>query len=209
MTQAVKTTRGKSYHHGDLHNALMLAAAELIEESGSVDFSMVDAARRAGVSSAAPYRHFKDKDALLEAVAQLCFMALSESGLEAVASEDIASEQAVIALGRSYINFVLEHRPFYDLMWGDHGARAMKSTSVDLKGTAFYSVAECVRALCEKEQIELADPLEAATKLWAMVHGLAALAMNGQIDRFMENADVYALLESSTHIFFDGLRHQS
>lgn len=209
MTQAIKTKCGKSYHHGDLHNTLILAAAELIEESGSVDFSMIDAARRAGVSSAAPYRHFKDKDALLEAVVQLCFMALSEAGMQAVAGVDITTEQAVIAQGRSYINFVLEHRSFYDLMWGEHGSTAMESTSVDLKGTAFYSVVNCVQALCEKEQIELVDPLETATKLWAMVHGLASLAMNGQIDRFMENADVYNLLESSTHIFFDGLRHPS
>ena len=73
----------KNYHHGDLRNALIIAAAELIEENGSVDFAMIDAARRAGVSSAAPYRHFKDKDALVDGVAQLAFLALRET-VEAV-----------------------------------------------------------------------------------------------------------------------------
>lgn len=209
MTQAAKVTAHKSYHHGDLRNTLILAAAELIEESGSVDFAMIDAARRAGVSSAAPYRHFKDKDALLESVVHLCFLALSEAGRQAAADEEFGTEQAVIALGRSYISFILEHRAFYDLMWGEHGSRALKSDSVNLKGSGFYTLVDCVQALCEREQIALDDPLELATKLWAMVHGLSALAMNGQIDRFMENADVYTLLESSTHIFFDGLRRQS
>jgi AcrR family transcriptional regulator len=65
--------RTRSYHHGDLHNALIIAAAELIESQQSLHFSMSDAAKRAGVSSAAPYRHFKDKDALLEAVRDLAF----------------------------------------------------------------------------------------------------------------------------------------
>ena len=58
-------TRGNSYHHGDLRNALITAAAELIEESGHADVAISEAARKAGVSAAAPYRHFKDKDALL------------------------------------------------------------------------------------------------------------------------------------------------
>ena len=67
MTAKVKpVAQSKPYHHGNLRDALILAAAELIKEQASVEFAMVDAARRAGVSSAAPYRHFKDRDALLE-----------------------------------------------------------------------------------------------------------------------------------------------
>ena len=88
------------YHHGDLRNALIIAAAELIEENGSVEFAMVDAARRAGVSSAAPYRHFKDKDALLEAVTQLGFLALTESTLKIAETFPKKDADCIIGLGQ-------------------------------------------------------------------------------------------------------------
>lgn len=198
----------KSYHHGDLRNALIIAAAELIEESGSVDFALVEAARKAGVSNAAPYRHFKDKDDLLRAVSQLCFLGLTEVSRSAIADQDAGSEAAIIALGKSYIQYMLSHRPFIDLMWGDHGARAMASESVNLRGTGFYILVDCVTEVCERESIQPVNPVEIATQLWSMVHGLSALAMNEQIHRFLPDADVYKLLETSTHTFFSGLRQE-
>ncbi|MEM7692064.1 MAG: helix-turn-helix domain-containing protein, partial [Pseudomonadota bacterium] len=73
----------KTYHHGDLKNALIVAGAELIEASGSLNFTMADAARMAGVSNAAPYRHFRDRDALLDAVSQLAFYGLGAAASEA------------------------------------------------------------------------------------------------------------------------------
>ncbi|NQY04519.1 MAG: helix-turn-helix transcriptional regulator, partial [Halieaceae bacterium] len=78
MPKQSTATVPKTYHHGDLRNALIVAAAELISERGSFDFAMVEAARRAGVSNAAPYRHFRDKEALLEAVGQLGFLGLKQ-----------------------------------------------------------------------------------------------------------------------------------
>ena len=95
------------YHHGDLRNALIKAAAELIEEQGSLDFAMIDAARRAGVSSAAPYRHFKDKDALLQAVAELGFLALTESVRAVADSFPDNDEPCIIAHGKNYISLAM------------------------------------------------------------------------------------------------------
>ena len=206
MATAAAADSCRNYHHGDLRNTLILAAAELIEESGSVDFAMVEAARKAGVSSAAPYRHFKDKDDLLQAVARLCFLGLGEAAREAVLDEEPGTVAAITALGRAYIQFMLDHRHFIDLMWGDHGARAMDSEALALRGSGFYVLADCVAALCVRENIAPVDPIEIATQLWSMVHGLSTLAMNEQIDRFLPGADVFALLESSTQTFFAGLR---
>lgn len=202
---AVETA--KTYHHGDLRNTLILAAAELIEHSGSVDFAMVEAARHAGVSNAAPYRHFKDKDDLLHAVVQLCFMGLTEDSRAALDGVEVGTEAAIVALGQSYIRYMLAHRPFIDLMWGDHGARAMHDESLDLKGSGFYVLVDAVTALCEKDGIQVAEPLETATQLWSTVHGLSMLAMNDQISRFLPEADVFAMLERSVHTYFQGLRH--
>ena len=115
------------YHHGNLRDALIVAAAELIEENASIGFAMIDAARRAGVSSAAPYRHFKDKDALLEAVSELAFLGLTITTRDTALKYPAGSEQRIIAIGKAYISYVISHRAFYDLMWGDMGLRAFEA----------------------------------------------------------------------------------
>ena len=206
MTESAAVHDGKNYHHGDLRNALIIAAAELIDERGSVDFAMAEAARKAGVSNAAPYRHFRDKDDLLLSVSELCFMGLTEAAREAVADQTPGTVESVIALGRNYIQFMLDHRPFVDLMWGDHGARAMESDAIDLRGSGFYVLVEAVTAVCERQAITPFDPIEIATQLWSMVHGLSGLAMNDQISRFLPDADAFELLDKSTRTFFAGLR---
>ena len=194
-----------SYHHGNLHDALIIAAAELIEKNGSLDFAMIDAARRAGVSSAAPYRHFKDREALLEAVCHVAFMALSETAEATTAEFPPGSEECIIGLGKTYIHFVTSHPTFYDLMWGESGVRAMESEQINLENSGFYVLVDAVQRWCDTSGIEGKNPVDLATKLWAMAHGLSALALNGHIEKFMPSVDVYSLLESTTHTFLGGL----
>lgn len=206
MDTDTHTRASNTYHHGDLRNALIIAAAELIEENGSLDFAMIDAARRAGVSSAAPYRHFRDRDALLESVAILGFLGLTTASMDAVAGTKRGSADAIVALGKSYINYITQRAAFHDLMFGDVGLRAMDSDSAELKTSGFYVLVDAVQAYCEAEQVSGENPTELATKLWAMVHGLSMLSLNKKIDRFLPDADVYQLLESSTATFLAGLR---
>lgn len=206
MSVQTEATGPQSYHHGDLRNALIVAAAELIEESGSIDFAMIDAARRAGVSSAAPYRHFKSKDALLEAVAHLAFYGLTEASRLAIEGCEPGSEEAIISLGEQYIGYITARPQFYDLMWGDHSQRALDSGAIELKSSGFYIVVDQVEAWCEAQGLDKLDPQDIATKLWALVHGLASLALNGHIARFNEGVDLYQLLQEFTHTFLAGLR---
>ena len=196
------------YHHGNLRNALIVAAAELIEERGSSDFSMIDASRRAGVSSAAPYRHFKDKDALLESVCHLAFMALSDATNNASSAFEEGTPEHILALGKAYIEFVIGHPEFYNLMWGDQGIRAMDTDSTELKSSGFYTLVDSVQALCDGAGAKNNDAITLATKLWALVHGLSSLALNKHLEKLVPGADVYALLESSTHTFLAGLISQ-
>ena len=198
----------KAYHHGDLRNALIIAAAELIEENGTLDFSLAEASRRAGVSSAAPYRHFKDRDALLEAVAELAFLGLTEDSNAVAAEHADGSEECILALGRTYIAYLLEHPQFYNLMWGENAAQVPPDDS-RLTTSGFYVLVRQVQLWCEQQGVEGQDALELAVKLWCMAHGLASLAMNNSIDRFLENAEIYTLFESSTHTFLDGLLQAS
>ncbi|MEH6589113.1 MAG: TetR/AcrR family transcriptional regulator [Halioglobus sp.] len=206
MAKNQSNEKDNNYHHGDLRNTLIIAAAELIEESGSTEFAMIDAARRAGVSSAAPYRHFKDKDGLLEAVAHLGFIELKNTMAAVLLSHDSGSEEAIIAIGKNYVDFVTGHPQFFDLMWGEMGVKAMSSDAIDLQASGFYILVEAVEAWCGKAQVASQSPAELAVKLWAMVHGLSSLAMNGHIGKFIDNVDVNDLIETSTHTFLAGLR---
>ena len=205
MSKEKPEAKCRNYHHGDLRNALISAAAELIEERGSLDFAMIDAARRAGVSSAAPYRHFKDRDALLEAVAELGFLALTQVSRETTASNKKGTTASLIAHGKTYIRFVTDHPEFYDLMWGDMGMRALHPDDPLLKTSGFYLLVEQVDAWCEANALPHYNALELSVRLWAMAHGLACLSMNHQIEMFLPGADVYQMLEQSTHTFLDGL----
>ncbi|MFV0278663.1 MAG: TetR/AcrR family transcriptional regulator [Parahaliea sp.] len=118
MNSAARTGDGPRYHHGDLHNALIIASAQLIEEKGLMDFSMVAAARRLGVSNAAPYRHFRDKNDLLNAVTDLGFYALGIEVEQTAARYETGSEECLVALGHTYLDFLRRHQPFHELMWG-------------------------------------------------------------------------------------------
>ena len=198
----------KTYHHGDLRNALIIAAAELIEERGTLDFAMAEASRRAGVSSAAPYRHFKDREALLDAVSELAFLGLTQLSSSVAGQHKEGSEDCIIALGRAYIGYVTEHPQFYDLMWGDQSQRTPPDAS-RLETSGFYILVRQVQLWCERQGLENQDANELAVKLWSMAHGLAGLAMNKAIDRFLEDVDVQALFDSSAHTFLDGLQRAS
>ncbi|EAQ97861.1 TetR/AcrR family transcriptional regulator [Congregibacter litoralis] len=200
------TAAAKSYHHGDLRNTLILAASQLIEDSGSLNFAMADAARQAGVSTAAPYRHFRDRDALLEAVSQLAFFGLGERVREAIASTRQGSIETIIAIGQAYIQYVIEKAAFYDLMWGDIGARAMDADSFDQKASGFYMLVDSVEAYVGEQGLRNVDVLDLAVKLWSMVHGMSAISMSGKLPHFHPDADIPEMLDSSTRTFMAGLK---
>ncbi len=205
MTAREKPTDCGGYHHGDLRNALVVAASELIEERGGTDFAMVDAARRAGVSSAAPYRHFKDKDELLAEVCQVCFLALSETVEQQCVDYETGTRARIIALGTSYLSFVIRHPKFYELMWGDLAAGAMDMIEPRSQHTGFHLLVEALAAWAEREQVVIDDPARIATELWGFAHGIAGLKLHGHIDHFTPGLDVYDLLESAATTLLDGL----
>jgi AcrR family transcriptional regulator len=197
---------GDSYHHGDLRNALIIAAANLIEERGSEDFALVEAARKAGVSSAAPYRHFRDKDDLLNAVAELGFYALSLQMETITARTEAGSIERITELGKGYLAFVTGHPAFYTMMWGERGSRMLDDTELQLRANGFRVLVSAVDEWCDREGLRNLDPLDLSLKLWAMALGLASLTINGQLVRFDEQVEPEKLLVSSTLAFLEGVR---
>lgn len=190
----------KNYHHGNLRNALIMATVELIEESGSAEFAISDAAKRAGVSAAAPYRHFKDRNALLDAVCDLYSLGLGEEASNTMAAHTEGSRASIIALGHMYLHYVLSRKAFYNLAW----TREQQFES-EPQRPGFQTFIGAVDNWCKKQGLAAADPLDLGIKLWALVHGLAVLEMNGQLHHFMPEANTDDMLASSANAFLDGV----
>jgi AcrR family transcriptional regulator len=165
--------RGR-YHHGDLRSALVDAAIALIEERGVRGFSLAEASRRVGVSTAAPYRHFADRDELLAAVAVRgleTFAALIATEASGVTTPD----QRLAAMTRAYVRFAAERRPLFDTLYS---AGIDKGRYPDLKRAwepvdAFLTAVQEICAGDAAAADTLADAVEASA------HGHAVLLLNG------------------------------
>ncbi|MBF6368163.1 TetR/AcrR family transcriptional regulator [Nocardia puris] len=169
-----------SYHHGDLPNALVHAAVELLEEGGATELSLRAAARRAGVSTAAPYRHFADRDALLSAVAAVGYRELTAD--LGAAHPAPATPEGLAAIATTYVRFALTRPGMFRAMF----AEPCDPTSPE-RVAATEAISEYVGHLAQ-EAFPDSDVDAMATALWALVHGLAFLHLDGKFDTSSDEA---------------------
>ncbi|TVY02745.1 TetR/AcrR family transcriptional regulator [Mycolicibacterium porcinum] len=167
-------TSTRSYHHGDLPSALVQAALELLEEGGATELSLRAAARRAGVSTAAPYRHFADRDALLSAVAAVGYRELATQLAAANPSPETPDDLADIAI--AYVNFALQRPGLFRAMF----AEPCDPTSPE-RVAAGEAISEYLRSIV-RQALPTSDPDAMANAVWALVHGLAFLHLDGKFD---------------------------
>jgi AcrR family transcriptional regulator len=167
---ASKTT----YHHGDLRAACVSAAMELLEESGETALSLRAVARRAGVSSAAPYRHYADRQALVSAVAALGYRELAERLAAAHPSPSTTEQLTSVAV--AYVQFALERPALFRIMFGEPCDREDDERIAATAAVALYLREIVVRAFPQSDTEAL------ATAIWALVHGLAFLHLEGKLD---------------------------
>jgi AcrR family transcriptional regulator len=196
------------YHHGDLHDALIVATAEIIEEGASLGFTIADVARRAGVSSAALYRHFKDKEALLTAVRDLAFVGLDHSMRAALSSTQRGTVDQVTALGLAYLHYAQAKRAFFSLMWEARGDMVQRRAEARLKATGFTVLTTALEDCMAAGILPPAtDSTHLATQLWSMAHGVSTLALNQMLDVFDTGVTGEQLIREATRCLFRGLRH--
>lgn len=178
-----RTPRKRSYHHGDLRRQLLEVAEEIILERGVDGFTLREAARRAGVSPAAPAHHFGDARGLLTEVALLGFEEFGRVLEEADAAGGGSPTGRLHQQAQAYVRFALEHPARFRLMFRkdkhDPGNEAFIAAA-----THAYHVLE--RAIREATGSPAAGPLspEAQGLLaahWSIVHGFAHLALDGQL----------------------------
>jgi AcrR family transcriptional regulator len=156
----------RAYHHGDLRRALTEAAQRLLESVGATALSLRAVAREAGVSPAAPYHHFKDKNELLDGVARHGWVKLSEQ----VASA--RGEGGLTGLGLAYVRFARENRALYELMYAR--IRGQDSLPHGKGGEAYDLIKKQVRLHIGQAASGL--DLELATfAFWCLSHGLAEM----------------------------------
>ena len=183
MGRAVRPRPGSraTYHHGNLRSALIDGASTLLEREGPLGVTLRGAARQAGVSQAAPYRHFPNKSALLAAVAEAGFESLVRSMRVAARRHRSSPAVALEAMAKAIVRFAAEQPSRYRLMCGP-AVRGRDHPSLLRAASAAWellttTIRECHRA----KRIRAGDPAQQGFVFWSTIHGLAVLVVDEQL----------------------------
>jgi len=193
------------YHHGDLPRALLDAALRLVETRGTRALTLRAAARVAGVSQAAPYRHFTNKEALLAAVAEDGFRAMAATIREAAAGSGGRPLERLRAVGLGYVGFATSRPSQFRLMFGremsDRDAHpSLRQAAGEIFQLLLDSIADCQRA----GVVRSGEPRDLALTAWSTVHGLSALLIDGYPAGVLDRP-TSTLAETVTRDLFFGL----
>lgn len=191
----------RPYHHGDLRSALLASAERTLRDKGVTALSLRELARDIGVSHAAPGRHFKDKQALLNALALEGYERLNRA-LDAADDPALPLEPRLIALARAYLAFSIDNGELLELMYArkhDPEASEQMSAAVDRTIGGFERI---VADAQERGELIAGDPAQLTLVMGATLHGTAMFAANDKIDPSAALDGVPALV----HLLLHGLK---
>jgi AcrR family transcriptional regulator len=177
MLEKRRTGRAASYHHGDLREALVRAGRTILEKDGLAALSLRRVARSAGVSPAAPYHHFPDKQALLDAVAAQGFDALT-AAMETRMAKETGRNARLDASGVGYVAFAVENPALFRIMFGARQQELSRNAALLEAGERAYAVLQAAVAATSPDG---AAPPLVCLRLWALVHGIAKLILEGGV----------------------------
>jgi AcrR family transcriptional regulator len=206
----IRVTRKKAdaYQHGDLRHALIQAGLKLLAEGGVRELSLRAAAELAGVSHAAPYRHFRDRDALVAAIAEEGYRLLTQrmrDEIRASPSPDVLARFRASGVG--YVSFAVEHPAYFRTIFGGAVCKDGVPTSLLLAGEEAYHVLRDLIVEGIATSRLHGDPDQLALAAWSTVHGLAMLIIDGKAQPWLPSgtAQVPALTRTVTHLIEQGL----
>ncbi len=182
--KAAKKTAARPHHHGDLKQTLVRVAIEYLKEGTADDMSLRELARRAGVSQAAPYRHFSDKDHLLAMIAADGFHKLGDFIKDAMESHPDKVEEQFFASCRGYLQMALEYPEHFKLITSSAVSQEYFFQTRELYLAAQRSFYFLVRMIvnCQKQKlIGQGCPVRRALHCWSTVHGFSALYSLGRL----------------------------
>ncbi|GBQ56019.1 TetR/AcrR family transcriptional regulator [Komagataeibacter swingsii] len=195
-------TKDRPYHHGDLRRALIDTALDMLATDQNWAFTLREVARRTGVSHAAPYKHFRDREMLLRELARIGFNRLGEAMTEAM-SPDLPSTRAqFMAAAQACIGFACQNPGLYRLMFSSDADKTIDPSLHDAAMNTFG----ILLGLLEKGQRDgsfrpVAISAQAAAG-WAQVHGLAMLAISHQL---LEEKVGPAPIPAALDVLLDGM----
>ena len=191
----------RPYHHGDLRAALMTAALSLIDEHGVKGLALSDAAHLAGVSVAAPYRHFKDKGALLAEIATEGFAMFRDALARAAKTHPDDKVKRLVEMGVAYVDFALQHRSHFKVMWEGGVDKADYPEMQHIASQAYLLLEEAARDLHPRAHLNRQQAL--VTAAWSVVHGYAMLTLEGELPAHGTEQNARNLLRQSLHLLLD------
>lgn len=203
----MKEFKSNPYHHGDLRNSLLAAAESLLAEKGLTALSLREVAKATGVSNAAPYRHFQDKAALVEALAIEGFKNLI-NGCEA-AQKKYVDDPALqlVEAGMSYLFFAIKKPSIVHLMFG--GVISLKNCGIELKQAADEAFGILLNIVMNGQQAKIyrdADPYELTLTAWSTVYGLSLMITSGLLgERASSKSQIKKLGESIANTLLAGM----
>lgn len=174
----------RSYHHGDLRRTLIMAAGRIIADEGAANFTWAKAASMAGVSIAAPYRHFKDKNELFTAVAVVVYSALRRWITKRVSEVVIDPAARCLARVDAYMGYARKHPHLFTLLFS---AEVDYAPGSELAGLGRKTVADWMHDIMAATGCSVDEAERRARDAWLLLHGAATLAINGQLR--MPNGD--------------------
>jgi AcrR family transcriptional regulator len=176
----------RGYHHGNLRAALIAATRELLAAHGPQGFTLADAARKAGVSAAAPYRHFADRDALMFAVAHEGFV-LFRKRIFAATEGQCDPKKALAAMGRAYLAFARDEPGYFAAMFAfRHGDDAPPDEEHD---AAFQLLIATIASILAERRLSEDAACPLAFQAWSLSHGVATLETTGHLDDAVMSAE--------------------
>ena len=190
-----------TYHHGDLHDCLLKAATEIIAESGVDALSMRKLADRVGVSRTAPYHHFRDKQALLSALALNGFRTYIAEVEQISLDKQLSPDQKLEQFVRYYLRFAMQNPEIYNLMFG-HSLWKSGQPSEELRAEAHESFRRFVSFVAQWQQDGAippgCEPLRFSQVAWSALHGLCRLVIDGI---YVEPSSIDAICDTLLAMF--------
>jgi AcrR family transcriptional regulator len=196
----------RGYHHGNLREALIETALSLISEKGPAGFTIAEAARVAGVSPAAPYRHFRDRDALIADVAERGFDVFAKGLADGWAEGQPSPRAALSRMGRAYLAFAREEPAYYTAMF--EGGLSLREHPAlnEASERAFAILREACAAIIATLPEGRRPPVTMmALHIWSLTHGMASLFARGDAARRPIPMEPEDLLEAAVLIYLEGL----
>lgn len=195
------TRSKKNYHHGELRTQLLEAVRYLIEDKGPDGFSVAEACRMAGVSTAAPYKHFKDREEILHAVILEAMHRMGAAMQAAADAHPAGDPERIVALGRAYITFAKSEPGVFAAMFGS-GSNHAENPALAEEGQAKFAIVVKVVSEHMNRCMEDAEVNARAYALWCAVHGHCFLVLDGKADKtkITITEDAYLRLVGSSYL---------